>query len=186
MTGAELESLDDDGLDSALRDVAVFARLTPNQKVRIVKAYQRAGIAIAMTGDGANDAPAIRLADAGIALGGRATAAAREAADLVVVDDRLETIVDTIVEGRAMWTSMREALAILLGGNLGEVAFTLSGSLLTGTAPLNPRQLLLVNLLTDLLPAVTIAVRPPDRIAPEDLLHEGPETRVPSAPWAMP
>jgi cation-transporting ATPase I len=149
--------------------------VTPAHKVRIVKAYQRAARVVAMTGDGANDAPAIRLADVGIALGARSTSAARDAADVVVVDDRIETIIDAVLEGRAMWVSVRDAVAVLIGGNLGEIVFTVAGSMVPGPPPLNARQLLLVNLLTDAFPAMTIALRPPRDITPEDLLREGPE-----------
>jgi magnesium-transporting ATPase (P-type) len=131
-----------------------------------------------MTGDGANDAPAIRLADVGIALGAKSTPAARRAADLVVTDDRIETIVEAIIEGRAMWRSVRQALAILLGGNLGEVAFTVAGSAVSGRAPLSPRQLLVVNLLTDVTPALAIALRPPTTRTPEALLEEGPDASL--------
>lgn len=130
-----------------------------------------------MTGDGANDAAAIRLADVGIALGHRATPAARAAADLVVTDDRLETILAALVEGRGMWASVRQALGILVGGNLGEIAFTVLGASLTGQSPLNTRQLLLVNLLTDLAPALAIALRPPGPNAAA-LLTEGPEASL--------
>jgi cation-transporting ATPase I len=178
LVGVDLDHLSPDELDEVIGEVVVFARVTPIQKVRIVEAYQRIGRSVAMTGDGANDAAAIRLADAGIALGGRGTAAAREVADIVIVDDRIETIVDAVVEGRAMWESVRAAVAILVGGNLGEIGFTLLGSVLTGTAPLNARQLLLVNLLTDMAPALAIAMRePPDR-TPERLLHEGPDASL--------
>jgi len=178
LTGADLDQLDDTELASVIAEVSVFARVAPTHKVRIVGAYQRAGRTVAMTGDGANDAAAIRLADAGIALGGRANAAARHTADLVVLDDRIETIVDAIVEGRTMWQSVQDAVAILVGGNLGEIGFTLFGSALTGTAPLNPRQLMLVNLLTDMAPALAIALRePPDR-TPQTLLHSGPDTSL--------
>jgi cation-transporting ATPase I len=174
LTGVELDDLPDDELDDVLRHTAVFARVTPAQKARVVQRLQEAGAAVAVTGDGTNDAPAIRLADVGIALGTRATPAAREAADVVVTDDRIETITDAIVEGRAMWSSVREALSILLGGNLGEIAYTLGAGLIGGRS-LNARQLLLVNLLTDVLPAMAVAVRPPPDVTADQLLAEGPE-----------
>jgi cation-transporting P-type ATPase I len=119
-----------------------------------------------MTGDGANDAAGIRLADVGISLSGPGTEAAQAAADLIVADNRLETIVAALVEGRAMWASVREALAILVGGNLGEIGFTLAGSLAAGRSPLSARQLLLVNLLTDMFPALAVAVARPGAAAP--------------------
>ncbi|MGW3473676.1 HAD-IC family P-type ATPase, partial [Saccharopolyspora sp. NPDC000995] len=181
MTGTELDALDDDQLAAEVTTVAVFARVSPAQKARIVDALQRNDRVVAVTGDGANDAPAIRLADIGIALGERATPAAREAADLVVTDDRIETIVDAIVEGRAMWASVRDSLAILLGGNLGEIGFTVVTGLINGGGSLNARQLLLVNLLTDILPAMAIAVRPPPTITAEMLLAEGPEVSLGAA-----
>ncbi|MBZ9643409.1 cation-transporting P-type ATPase, partial [Streptomyces sp. PSKA30] len=177
MTGAELDALDDDALARTLPESAVSARVTPAHKVRIVTALRSAGRIVAVTGDGANDAPAIRIADVGIALGSRATPAARAAADVVVTDDRIETIVDAFVEGRAMWASVRKALGILLGGNLGEIVFTLATTLLTGRSALNARQLLLVNLLTDMLPAMAIAARPPADHAGR-LLAEGPEASL--------
>ncbi|MBL3671203.1 cation-translocating P-type ATPase [Streptomyces sp. M2CJ-2] len=177
MTGAELDALDDAALAGTLPDITVFARVTPAHKVRIVTALRAVGRTVAVTGDGANDAPAIRIADVGIALGSRATPAARAAADVVVTDDRIETIVDAFVEGRAMWGSVRRALGILLGGNLGEIAFTLATALLTGRSALNARQLLLVNLLTDMLPAMAIAARPPAD-HPDRLLAEGPEASL--------
>ncbi|WP_246459122.1 cation-translocating P-type ATPase [Streptomyces himalayensis] len=180
-TGPELDDLSDDQLDALLPTVDVIARCSPHHKVRIVQAYQRLGKAVAMTGDGANDAPAIRLADVGIALGRRGTPAATAAADLVISDDRLETIVAALTEGRAMWTSVRTALAILIGGNLGEVTFSVLASAVTGSAPLNARQIMLVNLLTDLAPAVAIAVRAPAEEAGEQLLQEGPHQSLGAA-----
>jgi cation-transporting ATPase I len=177
LTGVDIDGMADDELDRVIGDTAVFARVTPLQKVRIVAAYQRIGRPVAMTGDGANDAAAIRLADAGIALGGRGSDAARASADVVVTDDRIETIVDAVVEGRAMWESVRGAVAILVGGNLGEMGFTLTGAALGGQAPLNPRQLLLVNLLTDLAPALAIALREPD-VSPDALLRAGPDASL--------
>ena len=178
ITGPEMDALDDDALDAVLPTVRVVARGTPAHKVRAVQAFQRLGRTVAMTGDGANDAPAIRLADVGIALGRRGTPAARAAADLVVTDDRLETILAALVEGRAMWASVREALGVLVGGNLGEIAFTVLGASTTGTSPLTARQLLLVNLLTDLAPALALAVRAPAPAAARTLLAEGPEASL--------
>ncbi|MGI5200666.1 HAD-IC family P-type ATPase [Spirillospora sp. CA-108201] len=181
ITADEIDRLDDDVLSQALVGVDVVARCTPVHKVRVVRALRRGGRIVAMTGDGANDAAGIRLADVGIALGRRGTAAAQASADLIVADDRLETIVSALVEGRAMWASVREALAILVGGNLGEIAFTLLGSLMTGRAPLSARQMLLMNMLTDLAPALAIAVRVPTQEATTALLAEGPETSLGSA-----
>lgn len=175
VTGPELDDLDDAALEAVVDDVAVFARVTPAHKVRIVAALRADGRAVAMTGDGANDAPAIRLADVGVALGEGATPAARAAADLVVTDGRMETIIEAIIEGRAMWGSLRAALGILLGGNLGEIGFTVAATVASGRAPLSARQLLLVNLMTDVVPALAIAVRPPHRRDPETLLSEGPD-----------
>ncbi|AVT39961.1 cation-translocating P-type ATPase [Plantactinospora sp. BB1] len=178
VTAAELDRLDDDALAQRLARTDVVARCTPTHKVRIIRALQKCGRTVAMTGDGANDAPAIRLADVGIALGQRGTPAARAAADLVVTDDRLETIIATLVEGRAMWSSVRHALSILVGGNLGEIAFSVLTAALTGRSALNGRQMLLVNLLTDLAPAMAIAVRAPRAESMDGLLTEGPETSL--------
>ncbi|PZG02277.1 cation-translocating P-type ATPase [Micromonospora deserti] len=178
VTATELDQLDDEALAARLAATDVVARCTPAHKVRIIQALQKFGRTVAMTGDGANDAPAIRLADVGIALGQRGTPAARAAADLVVTDDRLETIIATLVEGRAMWSSVRHALSILVGGNLGEIAFSVLTAASTGRSALTGRQLLLVNLLTDLAPALAIAVRPPDADHVDGLLREGPDTSL--------
>jgi magnesium-transporting ATPase (P-type) len=178
VTATELDQLDDDALAERLARTDVVARCTPTHKVRIIRALQKCGRTVAMTGDGANDAPAIRLADVGIALGQRGTPAARAAADLVVTDDRLETIIATLIEGRAMWSSVRHALSILVGGNLGEIAFSVLTAAMTGRSALNGRQMLLVNLLTDLAPAMAIAVRPPREDSMDSLLTEGPETSL--------
>jgi cation-transporting ATPase I len=181
LTGVEIDSLDEDELTERLGHTSVCARVSPAQKARIVRSLHRGGRVVAMTGDGANDVPAIRLAHVGIALGTKATPAAREAADLVVTDDRIETITDAIVEGRAMWSSVRDALSILLGGNLGEIGFALGSGLFSASGGLNARQLLLVNLLTDVLPAMAVAVRPPPRATPEELLAEGPDASLGSS-----
>jgi cation-transporting ATPase I len=182
VTGPELDGLGDAELAVLLPEVSVFARVTPEHKARIVAALQGSGHVVAVTGDGANDAPAIRRADVGVALGVRATSAAREAADVVVADDRIETIIDAIIEGRALWASVRDAVAMLLGGNLGEIAFTLGAGVFSRSgSPLNARQLLLVNLLTDILPAMALALRRPPHATPERLLREGPDASLGSA-----
>ncbi len=178
MAGGQLADLDDKSLDSVITDISVFARVTPAQKVRIVRALQRAGCVVAMVGDGANDAPSIRLADVGVAIGEQSTPAARAAADIVLTDGRIETLVEAIAEGRAMWASVRDAVSILLGGNFGEIGFTTAVGLLSGRPPLNARQLLLVNLLTDVAPAMTIALRPPTRDTLEKLALAGPESTL--------
>jgi cation-transporting P-type ATPase I len=178
VTGADLDRLDDGALSELLPRTDVLARCTPTHKVRIIKTLQKCGRTVAMTGDGANDAPAIRLADVGMALGRRGTPAARAAADLIVTDDRLETIIAALIEGRAMWSSVRHALSILVGGNLGEIAFSVLTAAVTGRSALNGRQLLLVNLLTDLAPAMAIATRAPAQNDQDGLLGEGPDTSL--------
>jgi cation-transporting ATPase I len=178
ITGTELTDLSDDELDRRIKGIGVFARVTPAQKVRVVRALQRAGRVVAMVGDGANDAPAIRLSNVGIAIGEGSTSAARAAADIVLTDERIETLVLAVVEGRAMWASVRDAVSILVGGNLGEIGFTLGAGLVDGRPPLNARQLLLVNLLTDVAPAMAIALRPPSPAAMRTLAEEGPEASL--------
>lgn len=178
LTGADMELLDDDALAQRAASVRIFARVSPSQKVRVIQALQRAGKVVAMVGDGANDAPAIRLADVGVALGERAVAAARNAADLVLTDERIETLCDAVLEGRALWAAVRDAVSMLVGGNLGEVGFTLLGNLISGSSPLNPRQLLLVNLLTDVAPAMAIALRPPSEVTSQRMMQQGPEASL--------
>jgi cation-transporting ATPase I len=181
IVGPELDSLDEAKMAEVAADAAVFARVSPAHKAAIVRALRRAGRTVAVTGDGANDAPAIRLADVGIAVGENCAPAARQAADIVITDDRIETIVDAVIESRAMWRSVRDSVSLLLGGNLGEIGFTLGSSLLSAKPPLNARQLLLVNLLTDLVPALVVAARPPRHVTPESLLREGPDAAVSEA-----
>ncbi|QEY31432.1 cation-translocating P-type ATPase [Synechococcus sp. RSCCF101] len=178
LTGPELERLDPEALRKAVRRSSVFARVTSQQKVTLVRALQADGRVVAMTGDGANDAPAIRLAEVGIALGEGATEAARRAADLVVTDGRIETIGRAVIEGRALWRSVRDAVSLLVGGNLGEIGFTAATALMEGRSALNTRQLLLVNLLTDVAPALTLAVRPPAEGDPAALADEGPSASL--------
>lgn len=159
LTGAELAGLDEDAYAKLAADVQVFARVSPEQKVQIVAALQRCGRVTAMVGDGANDAAAIRMADVGIGVSGRGSSAARGAADIVLTDDDLGVLLDAFVEGRSMWEGVRDAVTILVGGNVGEVLFTIIGTAFgAGRAPVGTRQLLLVNLLTDMFPALAVAV----------------------------
>jgi cation-transporting ATPase I len=143
--------------------------------VQIVAALQRGGQVTAMVGDGANDAAAIRMADVGIGVSGRGSSAARGAADIVLTEDDLGVLLDALVEGRSMWAGVRDAVTILVGGNVGEVLFTIIGTAFgAGRAPVGTRQLLLVNLLTDMFPALAVAVTPhyADPDDDEDLTEE--------------
>jgi cation-transporting P-type ATPase I len=159
ITGAELAGLDEDACAKVVENVQVFARVSPEQKVQIVGALQRCGRVTAMVGDGANDAAAIRMADVGIGVSGRGSSAARGAADIVLTDRDLSVLLDALVEGRSMWAGVRDAVTILVGGNVGEVLFTIIGTAFgQGRAPVGTRQLLLVNLLTDMFPALAVAV----------------------------
>ncbi|QFG27225.1 cation-translocating P-type ATPase [Actinomadura sp. WMMB 499] len=160
LTGAEMDGLPVGARVKAVEAASVFARVSPAQKVRIVKDLHRAGRVVAMTGDGANDAAAIHRADVGIAVAGRGSGAARSAADLVLTAPDNALILDALREGRALWRSVRDAAAILVGGNSGEVAFTVLGTALEGNAPLSPRQVLVVNMLTDMLPSLAVAITP--------------------------
>jgi cation-transporting ATPase I len=125
-----------------------------------------------MVGDGANDAAAIRAADIGVGINARGSAAARNAADLVVTGDDLSVLIEAVREGRALWHSVADAIAILIGGNAGEVGFGIVGTILSGSAPLSTRQMLLVNLFTDLFPAMAVAVTPTRQ--EEESADEGP------------
>ncbi len=178
LTGSQIALLTEAELEAQVAHTAVFARVTPAQKVRVVRALQRAGHVVGMVGDGANDAPAMRIADVGIAVGKHCTPAARAACDIVLADARLDALVDAVLEGRAMWSAVRDAVSILVGGNLGEIAFTVAIGGITGRPPLHPRQLLLVNFLTDIAPSMAIALRPPRPGELDALLLRGPESSL--------
>ncbi len=175
VTGAQLAGQDERRRAATVRSSSVFARVSPEQKLQIIAALQSAGRTVAMTGDGTNDAAAIRLADVGIGMTAHGSTAARRAADLVFTRPDLSLVLPALIEGRAMWRRVRDAVAILLGGNAGEVSFTLAGTALTGRAPLGTRQFLLVNMLTDLLPAMAIALAatPTDTDERREILHRG-------------
>jgi cation-transporting ATPase I len=176
VTGDDLAAADRAGRARMLRDAGVVARVAPEQKLQVVEALRDAGRVVGMVGDGANDAAAIRAADIGVGINARGSAAARNAADLVLTDDDLTVLVDAVCEGRSLWHSVADAIAILIGGNAGEIGFGVLGTLLAGRAPLSTRQMLLVNLFTDLFPAMAVAVTPqgteaqPDPGAPSAVL----------------
>ncbi|WP_345621188.1 cation-translocating P-type ATPase, partial [Streptomyces ziwulingensis] len=160
VTGDELAAVDRSARSRMLRDADVVARVAPEQKLQVIESLRDAGRVVGMVGDGANDAAAIRAADIGVGINARGSAAARNAADLVVTGDDLLVLVEAVREGRALWHSVADAIAILIGGNAGEVGFGILGTVLGGAAPLSTRQMLLVNLFTDLFPAMAVAVTP--------------------------
>lgn len=173
LTGSQLRGLRDEELDRRLEHAHVIARIAPLDKLRIIDAYRRQGHVVAMTGDGVNDAPALRLADVGVAMGSRGTDVAREAADLVLADDDFSTLVETLVEGRGFWKNIRRALALLLGGNAGELALMAAASASGLGAALSTRQVLAVNLITDVAPALAVALREPEHHDLSALAREG-------------
>jgi magnesium-transporting ATPase (P-type) len=161
---AELAELSCEELDRRLDGVAVIARATPLDKLRIVESLRRSGHIVAMTGDGVNDAPSLRLADVGVAMGRGGTEVARQAADVVLTDDDFATLVEALVEGRGFWRNMRNALGLLLGGNAGELGLIVGTSLMGFGPALNTVQILLVNLITDVLPSLAVVLQqPPQR-----------------------
>ncbi len=178
ISGAEWEALPRKAQERAVTEKVVFARMSPENKVQIVQTLERTGQVCAMVGDGANDAAAIRAATVGIGVVAHGSDAARTAADVVLLGGRVHALLDALDEGRELWRRVQAAVAVLLGGNAGEVAFAIIGSAITGRSPLNARQLLLVNMLTDALPATALAVSSLND--PEDLSGHGPD---PSALW---
>lgn len=173
LTGAEIAELHNGELDSALDRAVVIARATPLDKVRIVESLQRRGHTVAMTGDGVNDAPALRLADVGVAMGRGGTEVARQTADVVLADDDFSTLVETFVEGRSFWHNIRRALGLLLGGNLGELGLVVGASAAGMAAPMTARQILVVNMITDVLPGVAVALQRPEHRNLAGLAREG-------------
>jgi calcium-translocating P-type ATPase len=173
LTGAEIAELRDTQLDERLEGTTVIARATPLDKLRIVESLQRRGHVVAMTGDGVNDAPALRVADVGVAMGRGGTEVARQAADLVLVDDDFSTLVEAFVEGRSFWRNLRSALGLLLGGNLAELGLAVGGSVLGAASPLTGHQFLAVNLLTDVLPALAVVLQQPEHHDLAALAREG-------------
>ena len=158
--GKELDFLNDDELKQLVKKTAVFARVTPAHKLRIVKAFKRCGHVVAMTGDGVNDAPAIKEASIGVAMGKNGSDVAKQAADLVLLDDNFATLVCAVEEGRIIYSNMRKFIRYLLSCNFGEVLTSLFAMFAGMPVPLLPMQILLINLVTDGLPAIALSLEP--------------------------
>ena len=161
-TGAELDAMTDVQLDAALDDAAVFARVTPAHKLRIVKAYKARGRVVAMTGDGVNDAPAVKEASIGVSMGESGTDVTKQAADCILLDDNFATLVSAVEEGRTIYSNIRKFVRYLIACNIGEVLTMLGGIIMRLPIVLLPAQILLVNLVTDGLPAIALGVEPSD------------------------
>ena len=158
VTGAELDAMTDSELDREVEGIAVYARVSPENKIRIVKAWQRKGQVVSMTGDGVNDAPALKAADIGCAMGITGTDVAKGAADMTLTDDNFATIVDAVREGRGIYANIRKVVGFLLGTNIGEVITVFVAMLLWHKSPLLSMQLLWINLVTDSLPAIALGM----------------------------
>lgn len=160
ITGPELDAMTDSELDACVENISVYARVSPENKIRIVKAWQRKGQVVSMTGDGVNDAPALKAADIGCAMGITGTDVAKGAADMTLTDDNFATIVDAVREGRGIYANIKKVVGFLLGTNIGEVVTVFVAMLLWHKSPLLSMQLLWINLVTDSLPAIALGMEP--------------------------
>ncbi len=163
ITGEELEKIPKKELEKTINKYSVFARVSPEHKVKIVEAFQKKGAVVAMTGDGVNDAPALKKADIGIAMGKNGTDVAKNASDMILADDNFITIVEAVKEGRNIFDNIKKAVHFLLATNIGEIVTIFAGLLLGVKAPLLAIQLLWINLVTDSLPAIAIGLEQPDK-----------------------
>ncbi len=173
ITGQELDCISQKELEKNIGDYSVFARVTPEHKVRIVKAWQKTGAVVAMTGDGVNDSPALKNADIGIAMGKNGTDVAKNASDMILADDNFVTIVEAVKQGRNIYDNIKKAIHFLIATNIGEIVTIFMGLVLGLKSPLLAIQLLWINLVTDSLPAIAIGLEPADK----DIMNRKPVSR---------
>lgn len=170
VTGPELDAMSDEELDEKIAKISVYARVSPENKIRIVDAWQRRGNVVSMTGDGVNDAPALKKADIGVAMGITGTEVSKDAASMILTDDNFATIIKAVANGRNVYRNIKNAIQFLLSGNMAGILSVLYTSLMALPVPFAPVHLLFINLLTDSLPAIAIGMEPAER----DLLSEKP------------
>ena len=170
ITGQELDKISQKQLEENIEKYSVFARVTPEHKVRIVKAWQATGAVVAMTGDGVNDSPALKNADIGVAMGQNGTDVAKNASDMILTDDNFITIVKAVKQGRTIYDNIRKAIHFLIATNIGEIVTIFVGLLLGFETPLLAIQLLWINLVTDSFPAIAIGLEP----AEKDIMNRKP------------
>lgn len=173
ITGAQLDDMTDQELDREVARISVYARVSPENKIRIVKAWQRQGQVVSMTGDGVNDAPALKAADIGCAMGITGTDVAKGAADMTLTDDNFATIVDAVREGRGIYANIRKVVGFLLGTNIGEVLTVFFAMILWHKTPLLSMQLLWINLVTDSLPAISLGMEAVE----DDVMDQKPKPK---------
>ena len=173
ITGAQLDAMSDQELDQQVAGIAVYARVSPENKIRIVKAWQRKGQVVSMTGDGVNDAPALKAADIGCAMGITGTDVAKGAADMTLTDDNFATIVDAVREGRGIYANIKKVVGFLLGTNIGEIITVFLAMILWHKSPLLSMQLLWINLATDSLPAIALGM---EAVEP-DIMEQKPRPK---------
>ena len=174
ITGTELDAMNDTEFDAVIETISVYARVSPENKIRIVKAWQRKGQVVSMTGDGVNDAPALKAADIGCAMGITGTDVAKGAADMTLTDDNFSTIVEAVKEGRGIYANIKKVVGFLLGTNIGEVITVFAAMLLWHKSPLLSMHLLMINLVTDSLPAIALGMEAVER----DVMDRKPKPKT--------
>lgn len=173
ITGAELDAMSDEELFGKVENISVYARVSPENKIRIVKAWQKKGQVVSMTGDGVNDAPALKAADIGCAMGITGTDVAKGAADMTLTDDNFATIVDAVKEGRGIYANIKKVVGFLLGTNIGEIVLVFLSMIIFNQSPLLSMQLLWINLVTDSLPAIALGMEPVEK----DIMKNKPKPK---------